>query len=260
MDEKRQPAYVQAEHNRIEAEYRRRELEVRADLYAPWQPAAMLMSSGRRRAACKLLKLAGVFPNAEDHCLEIGFGSVGWLGDLISWGVRESSLHGIELDASRARRARLALPVADLRVGDAVDLPWAGDTFKLVVASTVFTSILDSTVRSLVADQITRVLAPGGALLWYDFAFDNPMNPNVKGVSRRELRRLFPMLRGRIRSVTLAPPLARLVTSWSWVLATLLEGLPVLRTHLIAVLVKPPRGFSVIPNERSSPDLRYLES
>jgi hypothetical protein len=90
----------------------------------------------------------------------------------------------------------------------------------------------------MVAADITRVLAPGGALLWYDFAVNNPRNPNVRRVGRKELQGLFPELRGSIRSVTLAPPLVRLVAPKSWLLATALEAFPFLRTHLLAVLLK----------------------
>jgi len=82
------------------------------------------------------------------------------------------------------------------------------------------------------------VLAPGGALLWYDFAFNNPKNPHVRGISRSEVRKLFPQLVGKIKSVTLAPPLARLIVPRSWTLATFLEAVPFLRTHLLAVLIK----------------------
>jgi hypothetical protein len=101
---------------------------------------------------------------------------------------------------------------------------------------------LDHDVRQLLADEIVRVLAPGGALLWYDFAYDNPANANVKGIKRAEVRRLFPSLRGRIKAVTLAPPLARLLAPRAWTLATLLEAIPLLRTHLMGVLIKsePP--------------------
>jgi ubiquinone/menaquinone biosynthesis C-methylase UbiE len=180
----------------------------------------------------------GVFPKSGDQCLEVGFGSLGWLSELIGWGVRESDLHGVELDPSRALKARQVLPVADLRTGDAVELPWDDGTFRLAISSTLFTSILDQDVRRLVADEIVRVLAPGGALLWYDFAYDNPANRNVRGIGRAEIRRLFPMLQGKIRPVTLAPPLARLLAPNSWTLATFLEAIPLLRTHLMAVLIK----------------------
>ena len=91
----------------------------------------------------------------------------------------------------------------------------------------------------MIANEIVRVLAPGGALLWYDFAFDNPQNPHVRGISRSEITRRFPQLAGKIKSVTLAPPLARLIVPRSWTLATFLETIPFLRTHLLAVLIKP---------------------
>lgn len=233
-----EPDFVAAERERIQLEYQRREREVSSDLYAPWQPSAQFMLEGRNRAAAMILHRLGVFPKPGDQCLEVGFGAMGWLSELIGWGVRESDLHGVELDPSRARRACEILPAADLRTGDAVKLPWNDDTFRLVITSTLFTSILDEKVRRLVADEIQRVLAPGGALLWYDFAYNNPGNPNVRGISRAELKRLFPALRGKIRRVTLAPPLTRLIAPRWWTLATFLEAIPLLRTHLIAVLIK----------------------
>ena len=67
------------------------------------------------------------------------------------------------LNPERAARARELLPAADLRLGDAVALPWEADTFQLVVASTLFTSVLDNQVRRMIAGEIVRVLAPGGA-------------------------------------------------------------------------------------------------
>jgi SAM-dependent methyltransferase len=230
------------EGERIKLEFRRRDREVNGQQNAPWQPAAWFMVEGRNRAAAVMLHEAAVFPVSGNQCLEVGFGSLGWLSELIGWGVRESDLHGIELDAVRAGRAREILPVADLRIGDAVNLPWNDGSFQLVICSTLFTSILDHDVRQLLADEVVRVLAPGGALLWYDFAYDNPANANVKGIKRAEIRRLFPTLQGRIKAVTLAPPLARLLAPRAWTLATLLEAIPLLRTHLMGVLTKsePP--------------------
>jgi ubiquinone/menaquinone biosynthesis C-methylase UbiE len=230
--------FIAAERQRMRAEYRRRELETGPDLYAPFQPAEMLMRVGRKRTAAMMLRQAGVFPQAGDKCLEIGFGSLGWLGDLITWGMQETDLHGIELDPVRAKRAQKILPMANLRIGDATALPWGDCTFHLVIASTVFTSILDPKVRRVMAEEIHRVLMPNGALLWYDFAVNNPKNPHVRRVGRRELKQLFPQLRGGVKSVTLAPPLARLVAPRSWVLGTFLETIPLLCTHLLAVLVR----------------------
>ncbi|HYJ86502.1 MAG TPA: class I SAM-dependent methyltransferase [Pyrinomonadaceae bacterium] len=230
--------FVAAERKRVRLEYQRRAREVSADLYAPWQPSSRFMLENRNRTAARLLHDSGVFPRAGAQCLEVGYGTVGWLSELIGWGLTESDLHGIELDPARARKAREILPAADLRTGDAVELPWDNNIFHLAVASTLFTSVLDDKVRRLMADEIVRVLAPGGALLWYDFAYDNPRNPNVRGIRRAEIRRLFPTLQGTIRKITLAPPLARLIAPRWWTLATFLEAFPPLRTHLIAVLIK----------------------
>jgi len=232
------PDYVDVEVRRIQAEYRRREREIAAETYAPWQPAEFFLQTGRTRLALALLRRAKVFPGAGDPCLEVGFGTLGWLATLIHWGLREEDLHGIEIDPARAEHAQRALPRADLRVGSATALPWPEHAFRLVIASTVFTSILDARVRRLAAAEITRVLRPGGCLLWYDFAVNNPRNGHVRKVTRKELAALFPELRGEVRSATLAPPLARRIVPRSWTLATLLEALPVARSHLLAVLVK----------------------
>lgn len=218
--------------------YAGRERQLGSEAYAPWKVEEIFMRTGRRRAAARLLTKAGAVPKPGDACLEVGYGSLGWLGELICWGVREEDLHGIELDDTRAQRARNALPLADLRVGDASAMPWPDGTFRLVIASTVFTSILDPVVRRMVAGELDRVLAPGGALLWYDFAVNNPRNPDVRGIGREAVRALFPSLRGTVRSVTLAPPLARFIAPRSWWMATVLEEIPLLRTHLIAVLQK----------------------
>jgi ubiquinone/menaquinone biosynthesis C-methylase UbiE len=230
--------FVLAERERIQLESDRRARELSPELYAAWQPASQFMLESRNRTAAKMLHDSQVFRQSSDKCLEVGFGAIGWLSTLIGWGIKESNLYGIELDPTRARKAQELLPAADLRVGDAVALPWDGETFQLAIASTVFTSVLDQRVRQLIADEIVRVLAPGGALLWYDFAYNNPRNPNVRAINRAEIQALFPALRGHIKQVTLAPPLTRLIAPRWWTLATLLEGIPLLRTHLMAVLVK----------------------
>jgi SAM-dependent methyltransferase len=220
-------------------EYERRDRTIDGSRYAQHNPGYLLMSQARERMSLRLLSAAGVFPGPGAPCLEIGYGRLGALGTLVSWGVAVSDLHGIELDARRAAAAQAALPGADLRVGDARRLPWADGTFALVVTWTVFSSILKDAARRAVADEIVRVLKPGGALLYYDFAWDNPRNPHVRGISSHEVRRLFAGLEGAIRPATLAPPLARLIAPRSWLLATALEAFPFLRTHRVAVLVKP---------------------
>lgn len=162
----------------------------------------------------------------------MGCGSGNWLEMLRGAQV----LAGIELDPERASRAAARFPEADIRTGDASSLPWASGSFDVVLQSTVFSSILDPEMRRAVAAGMLRVLAPGGAVLWYDFFVDNPSNPHVRGVRRREIAALFPGCRIDLRRATLAPPLARLVVPVSWTLAALLEALRVFDTHYFGVI------------------------
>src|SRR5437764_1634166 len=90
--------------------------EVRRVHCAPWLPESHLVKSGRSRAAAMMLHRLGVFPKAGDSCLEVGFGWQGWLGTLLSWGIREPDLHGIDIDPVQVNRGRDLLPLADLRV------------------------------------------------------------------------------------------------------------------------------------------------
>lgn len=229
---------IRSEHERLLKEIDRRSREIPKDRDAPWQPSQLWLINERRYVAAVLLKKCNAFPTYSTKCLEVGFGYGGWLPHLLSWGVHEENLYGIDLAECCVNATSKLLPSATLRAGDAADLPWRDGTFDLVISSTVFTSILNDEVRKRVAKEIQRVLVPGGALLWYDFRHNNPNNPNVRKVSKKELKLLFPELVGEIRTVSLAPPLLRAVIRFGRELTTLLSSIPFLHTHLIAVLKK----------------------
>src|SRR5260370_16305566 len=91
--------------------------------YAPWLPESLLFKSGRLRVAAAMLYRAGVFPKLGDLCLEVGFGWLGWLGTLLTWGIRERDLHGLDLDAIQLNPRRELLPLAALPVRYACTLP-----------------------------------------------------------------------------------------------------------------------------------------
>jgi len=229
---------IHAERQRIKSEYVRRSSEIDGDRYAPWQPGEMLMTGERKRIAAAMLSAVQKFPVAGHRFLEVGYGKIGWLGDALSWGLRTTDLYGIELDAQRARHAQLAFPGAHLKVGDATELPWADDYFDYAVISTVFSSVLSERVRSLIADEMARVVRSGGVVILYDIAVNNPRNKAVRRLTWPQVRLMFPGFSCEFRSATLAPPLARVVAKRSWGLANVLSGIPFLRTHFVAVLVK----------------------
>jgi SAM-dependent methyltransferase len=224
------------EIDRIRREYERREREIPADYYSLARPAVLFAYTERVRQVIAALQTEALYPPADLDICDVGCGTGQWLVDLVSWGADPSRVAGIDLLDGRLQTARGQLPAADLRAGDAAELPWQNESFDLVVQSTVFTSILDNDLRRRVAGEMLRVLRPGGRILWYDFFRNNPGNPNVRAVGAAEIRALFPGRRIELRRVTLAPPLARLVVPVSRRLALALEKLPFLRTHYLGVI------------------------
>jgi SAM-dependent methyltransferase len=162
------------------------------------------------------------------------------LVDFMKLGAQPSDLYGVDLQPEVIARGQRLLPSATLRVGSADDLDFPSGSFDLIAQSTVFSSILDDGMRRRVAAEIRRVLRPTGLILWYDFRVNNPWNSDLRRITRNEVRGLFPNCVCRFWSTTLAHPIARNIAPRSWLLASLLERLPWLRTHDLAVIT--PRG------------------
>jgi len=147
-----------------------------------------------------------------------------------SLGFDMSRLVGNELLPERAAATRRQLPTATaLPEGDA--LSFGDGSFDPVYQPTVFSSLLD--------DAMPRWVRPGGAVLWYDFTYDNPRNPDVRGVALVRVRALFPNARIDARRVTPAPPLSRRAARLHPRLCSVLNALPLLRTHLLRWIGKP---------------------
>lgn len=174
------------------------------------------------------------------HITEVGCGDGGNLLDAIRLGAQPGHLRGLELLPARAERARSRLP-AGLRIdtGDALAADIAPGSQDAVLQFTVFSSLLDDDFQQRLAEAMWRWVRPGGGVLWYDFAFDNPRNRDVRGVPMRRVRALFPQADITVRRVTLAPPLARAACRVHPVLHGLLCAVPLLRTHRLAWLRKP---------------------
>ena len=136
----------------------------------------------------------------------------------------------------RDETGRLMSRGPDVRIGDASSLPWSDRTFDIVIQSTLFSSILDGEMKRSIAREMTRVLKPGGCVIWYDLRINNPRNPNVKGIGQREVRSLFPDLSIRLARVSLAPPLARILVPVSWMGALTLEKMLLFNTHYLGLL------------------------
>lgn len=220
--------------------YARRDLAGLEQRYRFWRPEVWQTVQERQRCLLKMVARHGATDFESLRLTEVGCGGGGNLLELLRLGFAPSHLTGIELLPERHRQAREVLPgstrvwLCDAREAD-VD---AGSQ-DIVMQSTVFSSLLDTGFQQSLADTMWGWLKPGGAILWYDMAIDNPRNPDVRGVPAARIRTLFPQGRADIRRVTLAPPLARTLCRVHPGLYSVFNLIPLLRTHRLAWIEKP---------------------
>lgn len=173
--------------------------------------------------------------------LDVGCG-VGGGGELArNLPVEISTEVGVDLLEERLRSVPSGQRNTPAVAADARRLPFADDSFDLIVQSTMLSSVLDDTIAHHIAQDIDRVLAPGGAIAWYDLRVRNPQNKSVRGYSLSSIKSLFPGYDATVRSTTVVPPLARRLGAATPRLYSWLDRVPLLRTHLVGLLVKPPR-------------------
>jgi ubiquinone/menaquinone biosynthesis C-methylase UbiE len=223
------------EIERIREEYRSRDRTIPSDFYAWHRAEIQYWQANTARVCARLLCENGVFPITGSAIADIGCGNGNWLLEFLQWGATASNLHGVDLLADRITAAQERLPGVDLRCGDAQKLPWPDGSFDLVTQFTVFSSIAAVHVQEEVAAEMLRVLRKGGRILWYDCRYSNPAS-TVRGLSRNDVRKLFPSCSVRFAKTTLFPPLARVVARRSWALAGVFESLRFASTHLAAVI------------------------
>ncbi len=194
----------------------------------------------RQRMLSRLLKRYANDSVEKLRLLEIGCGTGSNLLELTWLGFNPSLLVGNELLEDRVAIARRRLPeVTHVVGGDALTINFKNKQFDIVYQSTVFTSLLDPEFQQRLADTMWGLTKPGGGVLWYDFVFDNPRNPDVRKVTARRIAELFPAGRIDARRITLAPPLGRMACRLYPGLYGWLNRIPWLRTHLLCWIGKP---------------------
>jgi len=224
------------EEARIRAVYAGRQADGRYSLFSPGH---LFMVQERERRVLVLLKQFNCVPLDTRKILEIGCGTGYWIREFIKWGARPEHITGVDLLSERVVEARRLSP-GGVRIhsGSAVGLDLPDGSFDLVLQSTVFTSILDSNVKQQVAYEMMRLVKADGLILWYDYHVNNPWNPDVRGVKKLEIHRLFPRCRVQLRRITLVAPLTRVIAPYSWLLCHLLGKIPLLCTHYLGIIRK----------------------
>jgi ubiquinone/menaquinone biosynthesis C-methylase UbiE len=234
------PSSSGAEAARIRDVYLRRDSTIPKDRYSLFKEENLLTHLDVQRGILRLFRQFHLTNLQENKVLDVGCGRGYWLRQLMQWGARPENLFGIDLMQDRVADGKKLCPDSvKLQCGDASHLLFEDGTFDLVLQFTVFTSILDTAMKKRVAAEIGRVLKPSGLVLWYDYFVSNPSNPDVRGVSRKEICDLFPTFSINLQRITLAPPLARTVGPISPALYHFLSMFSPLRTHYLGFLQKP---------------------
>ena len=222
----------------IRERYQRR-TSLPASRYSRFSTDVLLSVQQRQYATVKLLAANDIQSLQGLDVFEIGCGGGSNLLEFLLLGATPERLVGNELITERLQQARSVLPATvRLLAGNAAELSIAESSFDIVYQSTVFSSVLDDTLQQNIAAAMWKWVRPGGGILWYDFTFNNPRNPDVRGVPLRRVRELFPQARITTRRITLAPPLARAVVRVHPALYGLFNSVPWLRPHILCGIEK----------------------
>ena len=215
------------------AEYRPDANDRRYDWH-PRNPLSMFFRHAQEYALVSLLNQAGL--DLENmRLLDLGCGTGGLLRFLTNLGAKPGRLQGVDLLDYRVKQARsLCNQETGICMGDGGALPYQSQVFDLVSQFTVFSSILDDELRREAAAEITRVMKPGGYLLWYDML--QTTSDALRGLQLSEVESLFPRLQvcamRRLHAVYTSRLLRR-----SWQLALLWNTVPgIKKTHAMVLL------------------------
>jgi SAM-dependent methyltransferase len=205
-------------------------------------PAVLSAAQERQRATAALLVKLGYVDLSDVRLLEVGCGTGRNLLEFLRLGVAPEHLLGIELLKPSADEARRVLPESvRIIVGDAAGTAGSAipaTSYDVVFQATVFSSLLNESFQERLANVMWQWVRPGGGVLWYDFTYDNPVNPDVRGIPLSRIRHLFPRGRMLVRRVTLAPPVARFITRLHPGLYSVFNTCRWLRTHVLVWIEK----------------------
>jgi ubiquinone/menaquinone biosynthesis C-methylase UbiE len=178
---------------------------------------------------------------SSQKILEVGCGGGYWLRRMMEWGAAPYNVFGVDILKDRIAAARVISPQGTtFRCDSATALGFDDESFDIVSQFTVFSSVLDASVRKRIADEMLRVLKATGLIIWFDYFIGNPRNPDVRGIAKSEIERLFPGSEVSLKRVLLAPPIARAIAPYSRTLYSALSRMPLLCTHYMGAIRRFP--------------------
>ena len=226
------------EKERIKKVYEKRKSKQKYNLYSYFNKGNLYIIQQRERVILDLLRKFNFLKLSDKKILDVGCGTGEILRDFIQYSAKPKYLYGIDLLEDRIEIAEDASPNINFKYGNASNLPYEDKFFDIVLQFTVFTSILKKEIKKDIAKEMLRVLKQEGIIIWYDFRYNNPRNPDVKGIKKKEIVNLFPNCKFTFKRVTLAPPIVRFIAPRSWLLCYLFEKLSFLCTHYLVIIRK----------------------
>ncbi len=226
------------EKERIKKVYEKRKSKQKYNLYSYFNKGNLYIIQQRERVILDLLRKFNFLKLSDKKILDVGCGTGEILRDFIQYSAKPKYLYGIDLLEDRIEIAEDASPNINFKYGNASNLPYEDKFFDIVLQFTVFTSILKKEIKKDIAKEMLRVLKQEGIIIWYDFRYNNPRNPDVKGIKKKEIVNLFPNCKFTFKRVTLAPPIVRFIAPRSWLLCYLFEKLSFLCTHYFVIIRK----------------------
>jgi ubiquinone/menaquinone biosynthesis C-methylase UbiE len=147
------------ELNRIHLEYEDRKRRLSgSDIYSAFNQSYLFMLQGRQRAVLSALKRNGFLGLPKLKILEMGCGGGGVLAEYLAFGVPSSNLYGVDLLPDRLTYANNWLPGCSFSNADGQYLPFAPQSFDLVMQYTAISSILDADIRRNICEDMMRVV------------------------------------------------------------------------------------------------------
>ncbi|MCZ2111394.1 MAG: class I SAM-dependent methyltransferase [Dehalococcoidia bacterium] len=213
-------------------------------------PGNLLMVQERERYLAGLLRRRGYESLEGVRCFEAGCSSGHNLRTFVQWGANPADLAGMDLNPVEAEHMRTRSPEIRMHTGSAEKIPEPDESFDLTLAFTLFSSVPGEDISRGIAHEMFRITRPGGLIIIYDMTRGNPANPNVHPVTTDAIRRWFPRCPLKVKRITLAPPIARLLGRFAPWLYGPLASLPFLRTHALYVLRRP--ALPLIPDDANA--------
>jgi ubiquinone/menaquinone biosynthesis C-methylase UbiE len=139
-----------------------------------------VIAATTRERAFRTALLEAAAPRPGEAVLDVGCGT-GSLAAMLAEREPRARVAGVDADAEMLARARAKSATIDWREARAEQLPFAGESFDLVVSSLFFHHLPPAGKRA-VAAEIRRVLRPGGRLAVADWG--SPGDPLMWAASR----------------------------------------------------------------------------